>query len=150
MRGRARSLFQVTELCRLCRICKGWRDIIFESQDLWGHIAFKPCERHVTGEILARLLSEPRTNSLRTLDVSNCIHLLPEHLEAVIQSCGQKIETLVLSNCPAVNDTVLSAVAATCREVSCMRAASPGKRGRAREACRTISCSMWTGSSVQR
>ena len=64
---------QVAELCRLCRICKGWRDIILENQDLWSHVNFKSCERKVTGDILERLLSEPRYT------LSTVLSLVPLH-----------------------------------------------------------------------
>ena len=102
--------FQVPELCRLCPTSKALRGIILESKDLWSqcqypnicglayfieyrcadsegcrcHVNFRPCERRVTGEIIDKLLREPRTRSIRTLDLSNCVLLLPQHLNQAI------------------------------------------------------------------
>ena len=112
------SSFVAAELFRLCPTCKGWRDIILENQDLWCHVTFRPCERKVTGEVLQRILSEPRTRNLITLDVSHCSLLQTSDLHVVIRRCGSRLETLELTNCQAVDDSVLRTISETCRKLT--------------------------------
>mmetsp|Transcript_11883 Transcript_11883/g.28427 ORF Transcript_11883/g.28427 Transcript_11883/m.28427 type:complete len:231 (+) Transcript_11883:193-885(+) len=101
--------FSCAQLCQLSNVCRGWRELLGQSQELWIHISFCPFEMNVNGKVLEQVLPPSRLKNVRTLVLKDCQHLTSSDIVAIFHKLGPDplLETLDLSGCRGATDAVL-------------------------------------------